>query len=550
MSEADSQPVAPVPGTPGPGTSFVRNSSGLVRQIGLRDAFILNFGWTGAGFSITLAFIVGQALWAYPGADVGLAQIITTILIVPTVALAYSLLSVVMPRAGGDYVFISRGLSPFLGFVASWGLMIMLAFFVAFGAYLGGANAIAAVAAILGHITGAAWLTHASTWMSTKAGGFVVGLGLTLFFAGATLAGVRALARINVAILALGLLGLVLGLIVMLVVGHRTFVGHFNSFMGGFTKDPNYYRTVLHRSAADGVHSTGFSIGATVKILPILAFSSIFGFGSAYVAGEVRDSRRVQLLSVPLALVALGVLNVLTYYLTRKLTGYAFLTGASRLYQDGKLQELTIPPYFNLFAAVATGSPVLAVLISIGYLMMSVLFIPMNILICTRQVFAWSFDGILPAKFAQVDSRLNSPIYAVALVTLLSVGFLAVLVYTTWLSTLSGLIGALPAFALACLAAAMLPKRRRALIAESPIAGFTFLGVPVIVIAGVLGAIYCLVMFIALLTNHLYLANSTTGLAFVAGTFAIGAIIFGVSWLVRLRAGFQPSKVFQEIPPA
>src|SRR5574341_2254763 len=35
-------------------------------------------------------------------------------------ALAYAMLASAMPRAGGSYVYASRGLSPYLGFVASF----------------------------------------------------------------------------------------------------------------------------------------------------------------------------------------------------------------------------------------------------------------------------------------------------------------------------------------------------------------------------------------------------------------------------------------------
>jgi hypothetical protein len=61
-------------------TTFVRRSSGLVRELGLLDAFTMNFGASGAIFSITLAFVISQALWAYPSSDVGLGVLLSLVL--------------------------------------------------------------------------------------------------------------------------------------------------------------------------------------------------------------------------------------------------------------------------------------------------------------------------------------------------------------------------------------------------------------------------------------------------------------------------------------
>ena len=38
--------------------------------------------------------------------------------------LAYAILSSAMPRAGGSYLYVSRGLNPYLGFVASFSLRL------------------------------------------------------------------------------------------------------------------------------------------------------------------------------------------------------------------------------------------------------------------------------------------------------------------------------------------------------------------------------------------------------------------------------------------
>jgi basic amino acid/polyamine antiporter, APA family len=51
-------------------------------------------------------------------------------------ALAYSLLATAMPRAGGSYVYASRGLNPYLGFVASFSQWFGLSIVIGVVAYV------------------------------------------------------------------------------------------------------------------------------------------------------------------------------------------------------------------------------------------------------------------------------------------------------------------------------------------------------------------------------------------------------------------------------
>src|SRR2546423_14103377 len=101
-------------GSPGAAPSqqqlFVRRSTGLVREASALDATIYNAVFS-APVGATLAWGVFFALSAFPGADLVWATIISFVLNVP-VLIMMALLAASMPRTGGDYVWVSRILSP------------------------------------------------------------------------------------------------------------------------------------------------------------------------------------------------------------------------------------------------------------------------------------------------------------------------------------------------------------------------------------------------------------------------------------------------------
>src|ERR671937_2323908 len=94
-------------------TLFVRKATGLVRGWSVRDAFIysaisINFVTLGLyAFSFANFIPRGSLFWA---AILSGAYLVFQ-------AITYAALIAVMPRAGGDYVWISRTLGGLLGFV-------------------------------------------------------------------------------------------------------------------------------------------------------------------------------------------------------------------------------------------------------------------------------------------------------------------------------------------------------------------------------------------------------------------------------------------------
>ena len=98
---------------------FVRQSTGLVREASALDAAIFNAVFS-APVGATLAWGVFFALTAFPGSDLVTATIISFLINIP-VLLMMSMLASSMPRTGGDYVWVSRILSPPLALVSNFG---------------------------------------------------------------------------------------------------------------------------------------------------------------------------------------------------------------------------------------------------------------------------------------------------------------------------------------------------------------------------------------------------------------------------------------------
>src|SRR6202045_390183 len=96
---------------------FVRNSTGLVRSASALDATIFN-AVISAPIGSTLAWSIFFTLVAFPGANPIGVLVIAGIINIP-VLIMFSLLGASMPRVGGDYVWVSRVLSPPLALISN-----------------------------------------------------------------------------------------------------------------------------------------------------------------------------------------------------------------------------------------------------------------------------------------------------------------------------------------------------------------------------------------------------------------------------------------------
>src|SRR5918911_5056353 len=197
---------------------FVRKATGLVRGWSTRDAFIY------ATFSINLItlglYIFGYAPFIPDGSLVWAVLLAGFYLIVQ--GITYASLIAAMPRAGGDYVWISRVLGGGVGFVlAITGWWFILWLWVPIYANILNVEVLGPLCAIIG------WDSAVTFWSGND--GIFVSSIITALLASAFISlGMRTYSKIQKTCFYGGLVGLAVMVVLLLVNSKSGFISSFN----------------------------------------------------------------------------------------------------------------------------------------------------------------------------------------------------------------------------------------------------------------------------------------------------------------------------------
>ena len=137
---------------------FTRQSSGLVRGISLSSAVVLNLSFVGLVQAILAATLIPSS---FPGASPVLAVLVAVIALLSPY-LMYGLFTRLMPRSGGDYVFVSRSLGPWAGLAASVNVTLWYIAAVAYLTFVIPQTALPSAFGSIGVIADSQWFTDAS----------------------------------------------------------------------------------------------------------------------------------------------------------------------------------------------------------------------------------------------------------------------------------------------------------------------------------------------------------------------------------------------------
>ncbi|WP_291779538.1 APC family permease [Cecembia sp.] len=306
-------------------------------------------------------------------------------------AMAYSMLATAMPRAGGSYVYASRGLNPYLGFVASFSQWFGLSIVIGVVAYVT-VPFLRDIMENLGFPEMAANLEIG-----------IIRVGLALFmiwlFVWINIKGAKSYEKTIIPLM-----------ILMFLMGSVVIVAGLNYSQNDFIValqektdriiDPNI-EAVFHLP-------TFLSAAA-------LLFASFIGFDSiAQAGGEAKDPTK----KLPLA-IGLTILIVGGYYLFFTAAVYSTVPW-SFVAEEALNKDITAPGLLGYLLPSW-----LTVIIVAGAAIALINDLPAMLLSVSRLMFAWAEDGIFPKSITKIHKRYNTPYLAVILSGLMaSIGIL------------------------------------------------------------------------------------------------------------------------------
>ncbi len=374
-------------------------------------------------------------------------------------ALAYSMLASAMPRAGGSYLYASRSLHPFWGFVASFSQWFGLSIVIGVIAYV--------VVPFFRDVAYALDWTMLANWLDQGLVRVVLALVLLWFFIGINILGLSFYER---TLIPLMVLMFVLGFVVI---------------VAGLSYSQGEYLTALATQVGRQVDLIEIPFNWTTFLsASAILFSSYIGFDSiAQAGGEAKNPVRNLPRAIGLAITIVGFFYISFTYAVYHTVPWQFVA------EEAQSKDLTAAGLLSLLLPSGIG---IAILLGAAIALLNDL--PAMILSVSRLVFAWAEDGIFPKKLAAIHPKYQTPVPAILLSgAVSSIGILGSHFAGDFFLGIDIMVTSmLVNFIFMCLSVAWLPKRNptlatQILIFPNPILRAIIVGIGLIFLLSFLG---------------------------------------------------------------
>ena len=554
-----------------PSGLFVRQASGLVRDVSMTNALFFNIAaFVGTAVGWAIAFYALYPEWVAFGISAYAYMAVVTGIFCYFLGMIFASLVTAMPRSGGDYVFTSRIISPFWGWIESWTLAGSSLAIIGFEIIVAIHN-IQLTGILLGVAFPGSVFANAQNWIQDTNSKVIVGIIILLVIAGIAVLKTRTFHKV------------VMGLTIFAIVSVAI------NFIGAFTVDPVSMSNALpalgtsSKAIIDTATKAGFSLGSPdfslLGLVGLAGLASVILFQyigfqySSYIAGEVKGNvRRAVMFAVIGALIFAVFMNSVYMDVQGFHFGFDMVNAWGYLYWNGAGAPLNGQPPFSpvMLTAVHPQFWPLWLIVALGNITLNVLLCPVYAIFLSRIVLAWALDRQVPEWFSIVNERTNAPLRVIILAVLIGGVFYVLTFINQWFpsvniylslasATFFGILLAGLTWIIPGLNAILIPYRRPDLF-QLTNNTVKFLGLPRLVWCGIIWLIFIVPVYVGAFgypvyqglltsgTSYLSLSNSA-GVGWALIFIVVGIVIYFVMRAVNTSHGINVTMIYQELPP-
>ena len=546
----------PMAGKPVAGQGlFTRQSSGLVRELGIPAAT----GIALASVAVVNTFINFYAgLFNFTQVDMVLPLLLGAgIWFVAMFAYRYLLRAI--PRAGGEYIYMSRIISPAVGTMIGIATAVGFSYTLSANANFAanyvpfGLNALGAAfnsSALTSAATNIANTTTCAT-VTCSPGLVICAVGMLVIVGVLSIFSLRRVAQIILALVIFQVVAFIVLGFLLATHSHLDFVNALGSFSGKATA----YNDVIALAQKNGV-PLGVDIGASLLVVPFMVLNYNGVLYSYYVGGELKRPGSTYIWASVISLGLLIVVWVGVWLLMLNTIGLNFMQAQAQVGGTSDYGGITSlqPNAGGLgYGIVLSGDPISKILIGLAVPAAEIAVDLAFVAVVTRVIFALAFDRMLPIGLAKISERNATPVNAIILAVIVAIGF-TIAGSILNIANISANLALFFALVLLCgsICAAALPYRRPELIYKPGTNDVDRIGgIPTATVWGAASTVLALfTVGVIIAKPNVFGAFSAASVGSLIVIFFSGPIIYVIARRMRLSSSSIDMRLaMRELPP-
>jgi amino acid transporter len=530
--------------------AFARKASGLVRGLSFIDAF--GVGFMNQGLTPSMWVMISLGLGVYTGGNLVIATLLSALLCGIGFSLVWGILGGSMPRSGGEYIYNSRIIHPLIGIAESFGNAFVWIMWI----YVLAPWTIDPGLVMMFQFLG---MAEVADFLTTPLAVFLISSVVSFIALLFVVFGMKVFAIVQKVVMALGILGALVILLVFTFTSRDAFVQAWNGLAVQYgSLDYTGFLAAVKSAAAEAgdVIPATWNWYDTLGVMVAGSWLFAYSYCITFIAGEVkRPDKTIILANLSAILIPAFFMLWLAIVLYRTV-GFEFLSATAWLDNMGEgLAGYTLPwsTHFVGLAAVISQNKLVVFMMALSFILFNLWWVALSYLAFPRILFAWGMDRMGPKWFADIDYRWASPVKNHILCFIL--GEIGIALYAFRGNPMEGLsvtgLEIVSVFGVTAIAAALFPfsKKARSIWETSPYRKWNILGIPVVTIGAFFNLIYLAILFYFFIVMPDLEGLTIGSLILYVGIWAAG-ILWYFYWKRRNKeVGVDVSMTFGELPP-